>query len=188
MGAMGRTASLATGLAAGVLGWTFTEYGVHRWVMHGPRTSNPVTAEHLDHHRDLERTDPLRFDRSLVWPLAGGVLVGAPTAAATSAPAGIGAGLGWAASYCGYRQLHWLLHHRPPRTPAGRWLRRHHFRHHVGAPRGNHGVTSPLWDLVLRTRQPGAGPVRLGPGTAPRWLVDEHGTPRAELAGYLTLR
>jgi sterol desaturase/sphingolipid hydroxylase (fatty acid hydroxylase superfamily) len=175
-----------TGIGAGILGWSLTEYAVHRWVMHGPHTTNPVTAEHLGHHRQLERTDPLRLDRFLWWPATGGLLVGAGTAAATSGPVGLGAGLGWAASYCGYRHLHWLLHHRPPRNRAGRWLRRHHFRHHVGAPRGNHGVTSPLWDLVLGTHQRPDGPVRLGPALAPRWLFDDSGRPRADLASHLS--
>jgi sterol desaturase/sphingolipid hydroxylase (fatty acid hydroxylase superfamily) len=185
---MGRVAAVLRGLAAGAVGWTAAEYGVHRWVMHGRHTTNPVTAEHLDHHRHLERTYPLAFDRFLWWPAAGGLLVGVPTAVLRSVPTGIGAGAGFAASYCAYRQVHWLIHHRAPRTRVGRWLRRHHFRHHAGSPRGNHGVTTPLWDVVLRTRRPDAGPVELSRGMAPPWLLDEQGRVRPELERDLTLR
>jgi sterol desaturase/sphingolipid hydroxylase (fatty acid hydroxylase superfamily) len=143
---------------------------VHRWVMHGRHTANPITAEHLDHHRHLERTDPLRFDRFLLWPAAGGLAVGSAAAAVAPAPVAAAAGTAFAASYCGYRHLHWAIHHRAPRTRWGRYLRRHHLRHHVGSPRGNHGVTSPVWDLLLGTRRPDIAPVTLPAAMAPPWL------------------
>jgi sterol desaturase/sphingolipid hydroxylase (fatty acid hydroxylase superfamily) len=185
---MGRMRQAVTGLGAGALVWSATEYAVHRWLMHGPHTTNPVTAEHLDHHRHLERTDPLGFDRFLWWPTAGGLVIGLPAAALTSAPAGAGAGLGFAACYCSYRHLHWWIHHRPPRTGWGRRLRRHHLRHHVGSPRGNHGVTSPLWDLVLGTFKADDGPVSLPAGIAPPWLVDERGHPDVRYADVAAIR
>ena len=173
---------------AGAVIWTATEYAVHRWLMHGPLTANPVTAEHLDHHRHLERTDPLRFDRFLWWPAAGALAVGLPATTVASAPTAIGAGVGFAASYCWYRHLHWSIHHRPPRTPWGRRLRRHHLRHHVGSPRANHGVTTPLWDVVLGTYHPDRSPVRLPARIAPPWLLDDHGCPRSDLAADYQLR
>lgn len=167
---MGTVRSLVAGAGAGSVIWSLTEYSVHRWVMHGHHITNPVTAEHLDHHRHLERTDPLRVDGFLAWPLAGGLLVGTPTAALTSTTVGVAAGSAFAAWYCGYRHLHWAIHHRAPRSRWGRYLRRHHLRHHVGSPRANHGVTSPLWDLVLRTYRPDRGPVALPAAMAPAWL------------------
>lgn len=188
MGAVGTTGRLVRGTAAGALVWTAAEYGVHRWLMHGRHTANPVTAEHLDHHRHLERTDPLRFDRFLWWPAAGAVAVGVPARAITTGATAAGAGLGFAFSYCGYRHLHWSIHHRPPRTSWGRRLRRHHLRHHVGAPRANHGVTTPLWDLVLGTYQRDDGPVRLPAGMAPGWLVGADGRSRPHWASDYRLR
>jgi len=35
----------------------------------------------------------------------------------------------------------------------GRWAREHHFHHHFVDLRVNYGVTSGLWDVVLRTRR-----------------------------------
>jgi hypothetical protein len=43
-----------------------------------------------------------------------------------------------------------------PRTRLGwygRWARGHHFHHHFVDARVNYGVTSPVWDVVLRTRR-----------------------------------
>lgn len=182
------SAPIARGLATGVAAWTLAEYAVHRWVMHGPHTTNPVTAEHLDHHRHLERTDPLRLDRFLVWPATGGALVAVVATGLTSTPAALAAGAGFAASYCGYRHLHWCIHHQAPRSAWGRRLRRHHFRHHVGAPRANHGVTTRLWDLALGTAHPDNGPVRLPASLAPRWLVDEAGDALPHFAADFQLR
>jgi sterol desaturase/sphingolipid hydroxylase (fatty acid hydroxylase superfamily) len=34
----------------------------------------------------------------------------------------------------------------------GRFLRQHHMAHHYTKPDRNFGVSSPLWDLVFRTR------------------------------------
>ena len=165
---------------AGAVVWTAAEYAVHRWLMHGRYTANPVTAEHLDHHRHLERTDPLRFDRFLWWPAAGALAVGLPARTVASAPTAVGAGAGFAACYCWYRHLHWSIHHRPPRTSWGRRLRRHHLRHHVGSPRANHGVTTPVWDVVLGTYLPDHSPVRLPARIAPPWLLDDDGRPRSD--------
>lgn len=173
---MGRVRQAAGGALAGTMIWSITEYAVHRWIMHGRHTTNPVTTEHLDHHRHLERTDPLRFDRFLWWPLAGGTVVGTAAAVVAPVPAAISTGTTFAAWYCAYRQVHWSIHHRAPRTRWGRHLRRHHLRHHVGSPRGNHGVTSPLWDVVLRTNRPDRGPVVLPAALAPAWLHRSDGS------------
>lgn len=180
--------AIGRGLATGVAAWTLTEYAVHRWVMHGPQTTNPLTAEHLDHHRHLERTDPLGLDRFLAWPATSGVLVAAVAARLTSTPVALAAGTGFAASYCGYRHLHWCIHHRAPRTSWGRRLRRDHFRHHIGAPRRNHGVTTSLWDRLLGTYRDDDAPVSLPAAMAPRWLLHDDGRLRAELAPHFTLR
>lgn len=184
---MGRALAVGRGLAAGAALWTLVEYSVHRWVMHGSHTGNPLTAEHLDHHRHLERTDPLRFDRFLLWPLAGGLAVTAPAALVASLSAAAGAGVGFAASYCGYRQIHWSIHHRPPLTRWGRHLRRHHLAHHVGAPRANHGVTTDVWDRLLGTRRH-PGPVRLPAAMAPPWLVADGGQPPPHLRRHFVVR
>ena len=80
------------------------------------------------------------------------------------------AGAGWMAAYVAYELVHRHLH-ATARTAGdsdsdgdaagrterlgryGRWARRHHFHHHFVDVRRNYGVTTPLWDVVLRTRR-----------------------------------
>jgi len=73
--------------------------------------------------------------------------------------------------YVTYEVLHYRSHTRPPRGRYGRWLRKHHFYHHFGNPKHNHGVTSPIWDIVFRTH---ARPdkVRVPRRLAMMWLTD----------------
>ena len=40
------------------------------------------------------------------------------------------------------------------RSAYSRWAARRHLSHHFGLPNSNHGVTTPLWDLVFRTYAP----------------------------------
>ena len=63
----------------------------------------------------------------------------------TSVPLGVLAG------YTFYEVLHRRIHVSAPWGAYGRWARRHHFYHHFENGKMNHGVTSPLWDLVFGT-------------------------------------
>ena len=61
-----------------------------------------------------------------------------------------------------------------PRSWYARWARRHHFSHHFTDARYNHGVTTPLWDLVFRTyRAPDK--IHVPRKLAMDWLLDESG-------------
>jgi 4-hydroxysphinganine ceramide fatty acyl 2-hydroxylase len=60
-------------------------------------------------------------------------------------------------------------------------VRRHHFHHHFGHPTANHGVTSPIWDMVFGTYERVDGPLRVPRRLAMVWLVDD-GQVRPEYA------
>ena len=78
---------------------------------------------------------------------------------------------GFAGFYLFYEVLHRLEHVWRGIGPYGRWARRHHFYHHFHNPRLNHGVTSPLWDLVFGTyARPGV--IKVPEKLQMRWLVD----------------
>jgi hypothetical protein len=47
----------------------------------------------------------------------------------------------------------------------------------------NHGVTTPVWDLVFGTYERVDGAVAVPRRLAMRWLCDEHGEVRPEYAG-----
>jgi dihydroceramide fatty acyl 2-hydroxylase len=139
--------------AAGFLIWTLTEYWLHRLVFHWepdhPLGSRIHFIMHGVHH--VHPNDRLR----LVMPPA----VSVPLAAlffglfylVFGLPAVYPIFAGFIAGYLLYDYTHYHLHHRVPRTKAGKRLREQHMRHHFQDHRYGYGVSSPLWDAVFRT-------------------------------------
>lgn len=136
----------------GGLGWTLTEYLMHRFRAHGPKNRSPFQREHRQHHAISGYVTPLgRKTRMAAGPLAmllvaSSLLLGITLGAAFT--------FGYGFTYVAYEFTHSRLHTHPPRGPWGRLLRRHHFGHHFHDASGNHGVTSPIWDLVFGTYRP----------------------------------
>jgi hypothetical protein len=182
---------IVVALVAGILAWSLTEYGLHRFVGHGPLRKRrrlwflaPTALfvlfqeEHLAHHRD-----PLYFAPTWKKALATAALVpviGSLAALVVGPGAGLGFGTGYALTYLAYEVLHRRIHTHPPANAYFAWMRRHHLHHHVRAAT-NHGVTSPLWDVAFATREV-AEPVSLHVKLAPKWLTDESGAVRPEFA------
>jgi sterol desaturase/sphingolipid hydroxylase (fatty acid hydroxylase superfamily) len=164
---------------AGAFLWTFSEYVLHRW-FHTARGSNLASREHLAHHaRSKYRITAISW---LAWA---GVLVvglvGLPLVAWIVLPLGdaVAFGAGWVVAYFVYEWVHAVNHLWAPRTAYGRWTRRSHFHHHFGAPLRNHGVTTPLWDMVFRTYDP-VTEVTVPRRLAMVWLLDESGEVRPQ--------
>jgi sterol desaturase/sphingolipid hydroxylase (fatty acid hydroxylase superfamily) len=144
-----RAAALA---AAGYAGWTLTEYVMHRHVFHyeprsriGQRLHWTLHGVHHDHPND-----PLRLvmPPSVSVPLSALFFAGFRLALGPAAhPVGVGFWLG----YLGYDMVHYHVHHRRPKTRAGRWLRELHMRHHFSDHTRGFGVSAPWWDRVFRT-------------------------------------
>lgn len=154
----------------GVLSWSLLEYTIHRFAGHGRHArKNPFGVEHTAHHS--------RGDYFAPWwkkALSAGLFM-AVVAPLAVALAGLGPGLAYAGGlvgfYLAYEALHRLLHVWRGVGPYARWARRHHFHHHFHDPATNHGVTSPLWDIVFGTwRRPEK--VVVPPKLAMRWLRD----------------
>jgi sterol desaturase/sphingolipid hydroxylase (fatty acid hydroxylase superfamily) len=139
--------------AAGVLIWTLLEYVAHRGSFHHePQTEGQLAFAYLVHgvHHaypddsrrwmmPLSVTIPITLLLFLVCRLALGAF-------------SYGVFAGFIHGYLTYDLLHYFIHrgHMPGRI--GRFLRRHHMAHHYTKPDRNFGVSSPLWDLVFRTR------------------------------------
>ena len=177
---------LAAAALLGALTWSFLEYCIHRWMGHDRRFRRSAFGrEHLRHHVEGDYFAPTRTK----------VIVAAVAAAGVGPPAALvagAAGLAWVAGLLGFYAVYEVLHRRE-HTHAGigaygRWARRHHFHHHFVDGRTNHGVTSPLWDLVFGTyRRPATIPVP--PRLCMAWLRDPRtGGIRAEHAGRYVLR
>ena len=170
--------------AGGVLTWSLLEYCLHRFIGHLPGGRNAGTREHLAHHTEPTYFTPFARKLVVAVPVLGGLgVLAAPLA-------GLGASLGYVAGviagWCLYEWVHRRIHTHPPRSFYGRWARRHHLAHHFVAPKMNHGVTSPLWDIVLGTYQP-VNSVRV-PRKHARglpWLLDGDGVAREYTRDYV---
>jgi len=155
----------------GVLTWSLMEYVIHRWLGHDRRwvKKTPFGSEHTAHHSRGNYFAP-SWKKALATLLFVGVA--APPAVLI---AGVEAGFAYTGGLVGfylvYEALHRLLHVWEGVGPYARWARRHHFFHHFHDPKLNHGVTSPLWDLVFGTY---ARPERINvpKKLAMRWLLD----------------
>jgi sterol desaturase/sphingolipid hydroxylase (fatty acid hydroxylase superfamily) len=158
--AQGVALASALGWAAfGFLLWTFEEYLLHRFFFHyRPRSALGRKVHFLAH--GIHHLDP--WDRTrLVFPPLGGIVIAAglflvllaflPLGPALAAMAGLLVG------YVTYDMTHYFTHHARPRSRWGKFLKTWHLAHHHKHWRRMYGVSSPLWDFVLRTGRPKRG-------------------------------
>lgn len=145
--------------AAGLLLWTLTEYGLHRFLFHWqpvtPALARLVWVLHGNHH-DMPN-DRLRNLMPPIVSLPVGAAIWALLLALIG-PAGSWCFLGFIAGYVGYDLVHYGCHQWPMKGPIARRLKAHHMRHHHGRTPGNYAITGMIWDRALgtlvRTRQP----------------------------------
>ncbi len=135
----------------GVAGWTFLEYILHRFLGHWKQGKNGFTQEHLRHHRTVDYFAP-----AYKKALAAVVVVGASSTLFSflfGLTLGLAFSIGLSSMYIAYEVVHRRCHTHAPKGFYGRWVRKHHFYHHFESPKMNHGVTSPIWDLVFGTHR-----------------------------------
>lgn len=133
-------------LLSGLALWTPIEYIVHRYALHR-------LAPHYQHHNEPTVVEyifaPLWLSGSsaiLLWGLL--------ALAAGSWRRGALVEAGTIAGYLFYEALHVRIHSATAGGALLRALRKHHFYHHFGDDTRCYGVTSPVWDVVFRTREP----------------------------------
>lgn len=172
----------------GVLTWSLLEYLIHRGLGHSRiAKKNPFGTEHTAHHSRGHYFGP-------TWKKALAAVVFMALIAPLSVwVAGPSHGLAYAGGLIGfyvvYEVLHRALHVWEGVGPFGRWARRHHFYHHFHDPSLNHGVTSPIWDIVFGTRKVVKDAVVVPEKLAMPWLVDPaSGKVWPHLAGRFVLR
>lgn len=163
----------------GGAGWTLLEYTLHRFVMHEMRGKGLASKEHLTHHADVSYFSPTSKKTLTAVGVTSTVLPASwPVLGRNRALALVA---GFNVTYVAYEVIHRRAHTHPPRNRYGRWLRRSHFHHHFGAPRKNHGVTTPIWDKAFGTYDE-PGTIRVPRRMAMTWLLDEAGEVRLEHA------
>ncbi|HEY2367815.1 MAG TPA: sterol desaturase family protein [Polyangiaceae bacterium] len=138
----------------GLLMWTFAEYILHRYVFHFIRDQEWTKKVHFFLH-GVHHDFPSDRDR-LVMPLGASlpmalifytVFYFATGGVRFAEPLFIGFSFG----YLCYDGGHYAIHHFKQPTRIGKFLKKHHMKHHHGDNFGGFGVSTPLWDLVLGT-------------------------------------
>jgi len=137
----------------GVLGWTFTEYALHRFVFHFEARSQAfrraIFIIHGNHHADPN--DPLRNLMPPIVSLPVGALIWVLNLSVFG-PSGTWSFLGFMMGYVAYDLVHYACHQWPMKGRLGRILKVHHMRHHHLPARGNYAITGMAWDRLLSTR------------------------------------
>jgi sterol desaturase/sphingolipid hydroxylase (fatty acid hydroxylase superfamily) len=158
----GLPAYIPLGFLGGLFLWTFAEHTLHRFVFHyRPRNAwqeRLTFLFHGIHHAQPQCKTRLVMPPAVSVPMAFlfyglftllfSSLLGAPQ---WVDPLFAGFILG----YLAYDMIHYATHHFRMRSTIGRYLKRHHMRHHYKTPNQRFGVSSPLWDYVFGTL-PGA--------------------------------
>jgi len=173
-------------VVCGIATWTLLEYMIHRWMGHDRRfRRTPFGIEHIRHHAEGNYFAPTW--KKLIIAAVVGVGACYPAIAIAGRTAGIAYVAGLICFYGVYEWLHRRDHTHAGIGPYARWQRKHHFHHHFVDPSTNHGVTTPLWDLVFGTyRTPTT--IKVPPKLCMAWLLDPAtGDVRAEHAATYQL-
>ncbi|HEV2447497.1 MAG TPA: sterol desaturase family protein [Candidatus Sulfopaludibacter sp.] len=142
--AAGQVSALPLALPAGLVLWTVIEYLMHRYAFHG-------FAPHWEHHQSPKDAKYILAP----FPLSLGVSAGLWIVFALALRSAVLPGLvlsGVWIGYLAYEAVHLRIHGSEAGGRLLRALRRYHYRHHFADDTVCYGVTSPLWDVVFRTR------------------------------------
>lgn len=169
--------SIVVPVLLGFCVWTFLEYAMHNWLGHKPKGKYRFSKEHLAHHADVHYFSPASEKARMAAVV---MVLLTPVSALIAGPlSGIIFSVSVVLFYLWYEIVHRRTHTHPPRGPYSRWTRRNHFYHHFSSPFKDHGVTTPIWDIVFRTHvRPGQ--IRVPRRHAMDWLCDENGEVKSE--------
>lgn len=130
---------------AGISLWTFAEYAIHRFVLHGMA---PFKAWHERHH---EEPTALICTPTIVTVVLVFALVFCPASLIGGWWNAVALTLGVTIGYVAYSLLHHAMHHW---RPGSEWLlqrKKAHALHHHMDGKALYGVTSRFWDQVFDT-------------------------------------
>ncbi|XP_068145633.1 uncharacterized protein Fa2h isoform X1 [Drosophila tropicalis] len=139
----------------GILLWTFVEYTLHRWVFHVKLTKNSgpwICTFHFLIH-GLHHKVPFDSMRLVFPPLPGAVLafiIYLPLSFFLFNPRVVLSGALF--GYLCYDMMHYYLHYGNPSTKHMVHMKRYHFQHHFSHQDLGYGISSPLWDVIFKTR------------------------------------
>lgn len=137
----------------GLAVWTLTEYIMHRFIFHYHPTSEFGKKMHFifhgvhhDYPRDRMR---LVLPPSVSIPLA---LAFYFLFASFLAPQLLFSFFpGFLLGYLIYDMLHYAMHHHNFKSGIMKSIKQHHMLHHYQDPNKGYGVSSSLWDIILKS-------------------------------------
>ncbi len=147
------------GFLVGLILWTLAEYLLHRFLFHmpvkGKKAERIVFLFHGVHHAQPQLKTRLVMPPAVSIPLAAifygifylffAVILKAPQWVAPVFSAFI-------FGYLVYDLTHYATHHFPMRSGYAKYIKRYHMQHHYKTPNARFGVSSPLWDIVFKTK------------------------------------
>ncbi len=143
----------------GLFIWTPSEYLLHRFVFHfRPRSKTQekiIYLFHGIHHHQPQCKTRLVMPPVVSIPMAAVfiVLFNLILGRWLGVPHWVGPVIsGFTVGYLTYDLTHYATHHFPMRSPVAKYLKRYHMQHHYKTPDQRFGVSSPLWDIVFRTK------------------------------------
>lgn len=138
---------------AGLIIWTITEYFLHRFIFHyqpgsefGKKMHFIFHGVHHDYPRDKKR---LVMPPSASIPLAALFyflfsLMLEQKFLCSFFP-------GFLLGYLIYDMLHYAMHHHNFKNPVLKRIKQHHMLHHYQDSTKGYGVSSSLWDIILKS-------------------------------------
>lgn len=140
-------------IVLGYVIWTFCEYLFHRYLFHWEPPGKIGERIHFLLHgvHHVHPSDPLRL---VMPPLMSVPMIVIAWFVATllfGVDFRLPAMAGFIIGYVIYDEIHFHIHHRPPRTKIEATLRRLHMLHHFRDPDRGYGVSAPWWDTIFGT-------------------------------------
>jgi sterol desaturase/sphingolipid hydroxylase (fatty acid hydroxylase superfamily) len=133
--------------------WTLTEYIMHRFIFHyhpssefGKKMHFIFHGVHHDYPRDKKR---LVLPPSVSIPLA--TLFYFLFKSFLVSQLLFSFFPGFLLGYLCYDMLHYAMHHHNFKSGIMKKIKQHHMLHHYQDPDKGYGVSSSLWDIILRT-------------------------------------
>lgn len=138
----------------GMLVWTATEYLLHRFIFHHHPSSETGKKIHFIFHG--VHHDYPKDKKRLVLPPSASI----PLATAfyflfslLFQPSYLYAFFtGFLAGYLVYDMLHYAMHHYNFKSGIMKRIKQHHMLHHYNDPEKGFGVSTALWDNILRSK------------------------------------
>jgi sterol desaturase/sphingolipid hydroxylase (fatty acid hydroxylase superfamily) len=147
------------GFLIGLFVWSLAEYLLHRFVFHfnakSERGKRITFLFHGIHHAQPQIKTRLVMPPIVAIPLAALffglfylVIVVLLKAGQWFDPVFSAFILG----YLVYDLTHYATHHFPMRRGYAKYIKRYHMQHHYKTPNRRFGVSSPLWDVIFKTK------------------------------------